>query len=185
MKLHTLLDLRGNIPTVPHVSDGKLHDANILDQLIHEAGALHVMDRDYLDFERLARFDQASAFLTDHFDLPALSICKLYKMRWQVELFFKPKSVKQHLLIKAFFGTSENAVKSQIRIAVCAYVLVAIVPKRLLLEASMHEILHIPSLSLFEKHPLHELLTLAVPTLRTAILRQPTESAGLVIQGQQ
>jgi len=222
VKLHTLLDLRGNIPTFLHISDGKLHDVNILDQLIVEAGAFYVMDRGYLDFERLARFDQASAFfvtrakrrlrfkrlhsqptdrrtgvicdqtielqvyyskqgypkplrrvrfkdpetgktlifLTNHFDLPALTICKLYKMRWQVELFFK--WIKQHLRIKAFFGTSENAVKTQIWIAVCTYVLVAIVRKRLKVDASMHEILQILSLTLFEKAPLHELLTLSV-----------------------
>jgi hypothetical protein len=222
VKLHTLLDLRGNIPTFLHISDGKLHDVNILDQLIPEAGAFYTMDRGYLDFERLARFDQAGAFfltrgkrrlrfkrleshptdrdtgvicdqsielsvfyskqgypkplrrvrfkdpetgktlifLTNHFDLPALTICKLYKMRWQVELFFK--WIKQHLRIKAFFGTSENAVKTQIWIAVCTYVLVAIVRKRLRLEASMHEILQILSLSLFEKIPLAELLTLSV-----------------------
>jgi Domain of unknown function (DUF4372)/Transposase DDE domain len=229
VKLHTLLDLRGNIPTFLHISDGKLHDVNILDQLIPEAGAFYVMDRGYLDFERLARFDQAGAFfvtrakrrlrfkrlkshptdrntgvicdhsielsvfyskqgypkplrrvrfkdpetgktlifLTNHFDLPPLTICKLYKMRWQVELFFK--WIKQHLRIKAFFGTSENAVKTQIWIAVCTYVLVAIVRKRLKLEASMHEILQILSLSLFEKTPLHELLTLSLQGLKQPI----------------
>ena len=226
VKLHTLLDLRGNIPTFLHISDGKLHDVNILDQLIPEAGAFYVFDRGYLDFERLARFDQAGAFfvtrgkrrlrfkrlqwrttdrstgvicdhtitltvfyslqgypkplrrirfkdpetgktlifLTNHFDLPALTICKLYKMRWQVELFFK--WIKQHLRIKAFFGTSENAVKTQIWIAVCTYVLVAIVRKRLKLEPSMHEILQILSLSLFEKTPLRELLTLSAQGLK-------------------
>jgi Domain of unknown function (DUF4372)/Transposase DDE domain len=229
VKLHTLLDLRGNIPTFLHISDGKLHDVNILDQLIPEAGAFYVMDRGYVDFERLSRFDQAGAFfvtrakrrlrfkrlqwrttdrstgvicdhtitltvfyskqgyatplrrirfkdpetsktlifLTNHFDLPALTICKLYKLRWQVELFFK--WIKQHLRIKAFFGTSENAVKTQIWIAVCTYVLVAIVRKRLKLEASMHEILQILSLSLFEKTPLDELLTLSVAGLKQSI----------------
>ncbi len=229
VKLHTLLDLRGNIPTFLHISDGKLHDVNILDQLIVEAGAFYVMDRGYLDFERLARFDQAGAFfvtrakrglrfkrlhsqptdrstgvicdqtielqvyyskqgypkplrrvrfkdpetgktlifLTNHFDLPALTICKLYKMRWQVELFFK--WIKQHLRIKAFFGTSENAVKTQIWIAVCTYLLVAVVRKRLKLAASMHEILQILSLSLFEKTPLHELLTLSVQPLQQTV----------------
>lgn len=228
IKLHTLLDLRGNIPTFLHISDGKLHDVNILDQLIPEAGAFYVMDRGYLDFARLARFDQAGAFfvtrakrrlrfkrlrslpvnrdsgvicdqiitlsvfysrqgypkalrrirfkdpdtgktlvfLTNHFDLPALTICQLYKMRWQVELFFK--WIKQHLRIKAFFGTSENAVKTQIWIAVCTYVLVAIVRKRLKLEISMHEMLQILSLTLFEKIPLDELLTLTVPGLKQA-----------------
>jgi hypothetical protein len=229
VKLHTLLDLRGNIPTFLHISDGKLHDVNILDQLIPEAGAFYVMDRGYVDFERLSRFDHAGAFfvtrakrrlrfkrlqwrttdrsagvicdhtitltvfyskqgyatplrrirfkdpetgktlifLTNHFDLPALTICKLYKLRWQVELFFK--WIKQHLRIKAFFGTSENAVKTQIWIAVCTYVLVAIVRKRLKLEASMHEILQILSLSLFEKTPLDQLLTLSVTGLREPI----------------
>ncbi len=220
VKLHTLLDLRGNIPTFLYISDGKLHDVNILDQLILEAGAFYVMDRGYLDFERLARIDQAGAFfvtrarrrlrfrcrlsrttdrsagvicdqsieltgfyskqgyakalrrirfkdpdsgktlvfLTNNFDLPTLTICTLYRMRWQVELFFK--WIKQHLRIKVFYGTSENAVKTQIWIAVCTYVLVAIVRKRLNLEASMHEILQILSLTLFEKNPLDELLTL-------------------------
>jgi hypothetical protein len=225
IKLHTLLDLRGNIPTFLHISDGKLHDVNILDQLIPEAGAFYIMDRGHLDFARLARFDQAGAFfvtrakrrlrfkrlkslpvdrdgglicdqivtlstfyskqgppkalrrirfkdpdtsktlvfLTNHFDLPTLTICQLYKMRWQVELFFK--WIKQHLRIKAFFGTSENAVKSQIWIAICTYVLVAIVRKRLKLEISMHEMLQILSLTLLEKIPLAELLTLTVPGL--------------------
>ena len=222
VKLHTLLDLRGNIPTFLHISDGKLHDVNILDQLIPEAGAFYVVDRGYVDFERLARFDQAGAFfvtrakrgmrfkrlawrktdrstgvicdhtialtvfyskqgypkplrrirfkvpqtgkklvfITNHLDLEPLTVCQLYKMRWQVELFFK--WIKQHLRFKAFFGTSENAVKSQIWIAVCTYVLVAIVRKRLKLEASMHEILQILSLSLFEKTSLDQLLTLSV-----------------------
>jgi hypothetical protein len=229
VKLHTLLDLRGNIPTFLHISGGKLHDVNILDQLIPEAGAFYVMDRGYVDFERLARFDQAAAFfvtrakrrlsskrlqwrttdrstgvicdhtitltgfyskqgyatplrrirfkdpetsktlifLTNNFDLPTLTICKLYKLRWQVELFFK--WIKQHLRIKAFFGTSENAVKTQIWIAVCTYVLVTIVRKRLKLEASMHEILQILSLSLFEKTPLDQLLTLSVAGLKEPI----------------
>lgn len=222
VKLHTLLDLRGNIPTFLHISDGKLHDVNILDHLIPEAGSFYILDRGYVDFERLARFDQASAyfvtrakrgmrfkrltwsktdrstgvicdhtialigfyskqgypkplrrirfkdpqtgkklvFITNHLDLAPLTVCQLYKMRWQVELFFK--WIKQHLRIKTFFGTSENAVKSQIWIAVSTYVLVAIVRKRLRLEASMHEILQILSLSLFEKTPLDQLLTLSV-----------------------
>lgn len=222
VKLHTLLDLRGNIPTFLHISHGKLHDVNILDQLIIEAGAFYVMDRGYLDFERLSRIDQAGAFfvtrprsrfrfqrrrsrsvdrttglicdqsieltvfyskqgyakalrrirfkdpesgkslvfITNNFDLPALTICTLYRMRWQVELFFK--WIKQHLRIKVFYGTSENAVKTQIWIAVCTYVLVAIMRKRLKLEASMHEILQILSLTLFEKIPLNELLTLSL-----------------------
>jgi lambda repressor-like predicted transcriptional regulator len=222
VKLHTLLDLRGNIPTFLYISDGKFHEVNILDQLIIEAGAFYVMDRGYLDFERFARIDQAGAFfvtrarhrlrfrcrlsrptdrstglicdqtieltvfyskqgygkalrrirfkdpdsgkslvfLTNNFALPASTICTLYRMRWQVELFFK--WIKQHLRIKVFYGTSENAVKTQIWIAVCAYVLVAIVRKRLKLEASMHEILQILSLTLFEKTPLDELLTLSI-----------------------
>ncbi len=222
VKLHTLCDLRRNIPTFLHISDGKLHDVNILDQLIPEAGAFYIVDRGYVDFERLARFDQSGAFfvtrakrgmrfkrlawrktdrstgvicdhtialtvfyskqgypkplrrvrfkdpetgkklvfVTNHLDLEPLTICQLYKMRWQVELFFK--WIKQHLRIKAFFGTSENAVKSQIWIAVCTYVLVAIVRKRLKLETSMHGILQILSLTLFEKTPLDQLLTLAV-----------------------
>jgi len=203
VKLHTLLDLRGNIPTVLHITDGKFHEVNVLDLLIPEAGAFYVMDRGFIDFERLSRFDAAGAFfvtraksnlrfrrldaqpvdkatglicdqrialtvfssqqgypkalrrirytdpesgqrlvfLTNHFDLPALTVCALYRMRWQVELFFK--WIKQHLRIKAFYGTSENAVKTQIWITVCVYVLVAIVRKRLKLEATMHEILQI------------------------------------------
>ena len=222
VKLHTLLDLRENIPTFLHINDGKLHDVNILDQLIPEAGAFYIVDRGYVDFERLARFDQAVAFfvtrakrgmrfkrlawrkterstgvicdhpialtglyskqgypkplrrirfkdpetgkklvfITNHLDLEPLTVCQLYKMRWQVELFFK--WIKQHLRIKAFFGTSTNAVKSQIWIAVCTYVLVAIVRKRLNLEASMHGILQILNLALFEKTPLDQLLTLSV-----------------------
>jgi hypothetical protein len=223
IKLHTLLDLRGNIPTFLHISDGKLHDVNILDQLIIEAGAFYVMDRGYLDFERLARIDLANAFfvtrakqrlrfrcrlsrptdresglicdqtieltvfyskqsyakplrrirfkdpttnktlvfLTNNFALPAATICTLYRMRWQVELFFK--WIKQHLRIKAFFGISENAVKTQIWIAICTYVLVAIVRKRLKVGTSMHEILQILSLTQFEKISLQELLTTTPP----------------------
>jgi hypothetical protein len=211
VKLHTLLDLRGSIPSFIFISDGKMHDVNILDQLVPEAGAFYVMDRGYLDFERLARLDDAGSFfvtraksnlkarrrysrpvdrstglicdqtvlltgfysrqgfdrplrrikfndpktgkrlvfLTNNLALDALTIAKLYKCRWQVELFFK--WIKQHLRIKAFFGTSENAVKSQIWIAVSVYVLVAIVKKRLALPASLYEILQILSLTLFEK----------------------------------
>ncbi|MGH7926612.1 MAG: IS4 family transposase [Candidatus Binatia bacterium] len=223
VKLHTLLDLRGNIPTFLHITDGKFHEVNVLDLLIPEAGAFYVMDRGFIDFQRLARFDRAGAFfvtraksnlrfrhrhssivdkatglrcdqtialtvfyskqgypkplrrirfkdpetgkslvfLTNHFGLSALTICQLYRMRWQVELFFK--WIKQHLRIKTFYGTSENAVKTQIWTAACAYVLVAIVRKRLKLEASMHEILQILSLTLFEQTPLDQLLTLTVP----------------------
>lgn len=221
VKLHTLLDLRGNIPTFLHITDGTYHEVNVLDLLIPEAGAFYVMDRGFIDFKRLARFDRAGAFfvtraktnlrfrhrhsapvdkttglrcdqtialkvfyskqgypkplrrirfkdpetgqslvfLTNHFGLPALTICQLYRLRWQVELFFK--WIKQHLRIKAFYGTSENAVKTQIWTAVCVYVLVAIVRKRLKLEASMHEILQILSLTLFEQTPLDQLLTLS------------------------
>ena len=217
VKLHPLLDLRGNIPSFIFISDGKMHDVNILDQLIPEAGAFYVMDRGYVDFERLARLDDAGSFfvtraksnlkarrrysrpvdrstglvcdqtilltgfysrqgfnrplrrirftdpqtgkrlvfLTNNFALDALTIAKLYKCRWQVELFFK--WIKQHLRIKAFFGTSENAVKSQIWIAVSVYVLVAIVKKRLALPASLYEMLQIFSLTLFEKTPINSL----------------------------
>jgi len=215
VKLHTLLDLRGNIPSFIFISDGKMHDVNILDQLLPEAGAFYIMDRGYVDFARLARLDDAGSFfvtraksnlkvrrrysrpvdrstglicdqtvvltgfysrqgfgralrrikyndlqtgkrlvfLTNNFALDALTIAKLYKCRWQVELFFK--WIKQHLRIKAFFGTSENAVKSQIWIAVSVYVLVAIVKKRLVLPASLYEILQILSLTLFEKTPIN------------------------------
>jgi uncharacterized protein DUF4372/DDE family transposase len=218
VKMHTLLDLRGNIPSFIFISDGKMHDVNILDELLPEAGAFYIMDRGYLDFERLARLDDAGSFfvtraksnlkarrryshpvdrssglicdqtvvltgfysrqgfdrplrrikfndpetgkwlvfLTNNFAQPALTIAKLYKCRWQVELFFK--WIKQHLRIKAFFGTSENAVKSQIWIAVSVYVLVAIIRKRLALSASLYEILQILSLTLFEKTPVNQLL---------------------------
>jgi hypothetical protein len=218
VKLHTLLDLRGNLPTFIHISDGKMHEVNILDQLLPEPGAFYVMDRGFLDFERLYRFHEAGSFfvirgkanlkvqrryshpvdrttglicdqtvlltgfysrqgfeaplrrirfkdpethktlifLTNNFALPALTITELYRCRWQVELFFK--WIKQHLRIKAFFGTSENAVKSQIWIAVSVYVLVAIVKKRLKLSASLYEILQILSLTMFERIPLDQLL---------------------------
>ena len=221
IKLHTLLDLRGNIPSFIFISDGKLHEVNVLDQLIPEPGAFYVMDRGYLDFERLSRFEEAGSFfvirtksnlkaqrryshpvdrdtglicdqtvvltgfysrqgfetplrrikfkdpesgrrlvfLTNNFTLPALTITKLYRLRWQIELFFK--WIKQHLRIKAFFGTTENAVKTQIWIAVSVYVLVAIVKKRLNLSASLYEILQILSLTMFERIPLDQLLTLS------------------------
>lgn len=211
VKLHTLLDLRGNIPTFIHISDGKLHDVNILDQIDFEAGSFYVMDRGYIDFARLyalhlaqaffvtraksnlqyrrvysrpvdqstglrcdqtimltgarpgqhypiqlrrvkfydAKHDKLLVFLTNNFDLPALTITELYRCRWQVELFFK--WIKQHLRIKAFFGTSENAVKTQVWIAIAVYVLVAILKKRLKSEASLYTILQILSLTLFEK----------------------------------
>ena len=214
VKIHALLDLRGNIPAFVHVTDGKIHDVNVLDQIVPEAGAFYVMDRGYIDFERLfvltlsaaffvvrtksnvrlqrryshpvdkstgvrsdqtvilSSFESASVypdalrrvsyfdaetnkrlrFLTNNFTLPALTIAQIYKQRWQVELFFK--WIKQHLRIKAFYGTSENAVKTQIWIAVSVYVLVAIVRKRLGLEASLYQILQILSLTLFEKTPI-------------------------------
>jgi hypothetical protein len=214
VKMHTLLDLRGNIPAFVHITDGKVHDVNVLDQIVPEAGAFYVMDRGYIDFERLfvltlsaaffvvrtksnvllqrryshpvdkstgvhsdqtvilSSFQSASVypdplrrvsyfdaetgkrlkFLTNNFTLPALTIARIYKQRWQVELFFK--WIKQHLRIKVFYGTSENAVKTQIWIAVSVYVLVAIVRKRLGLEASLYQILQILSLTLFEKTPI-------------------------------
>ena len=223
IKLHTLIDLRGNIPSFVHISDGKLHDVNVLDILLPEPGAFYVMDRGYLDFERLHRLHLAGAFfvtraksnlnakrrysrvverstglicdqtitlsvfysktgypealrrirlktqegktlvfLTNNFALPALTITELYRCRWQVELFFK--WIKQHLRIKSFFGTSENAVKTQVWIAVSVYVLVAIVRKRLGLDASLYETLQILSLTMFETTPLHQLLKLDSPS---------------------
>lgn len=220
VRMHTLLDLRGNIPSFLYVSDGKLSDVAILDQLLPEPGAFYVMDRGYVDYTRLYRFHQGRAFfvvraksnlqvrrryshvvdrstglrsdqtvlltgfyahkdfpeplrrvrikdlssgkslvlLTNHFDLPALSITTLYRCRWQIELFFK--WIKQHLRIKAFFGTSENAVKTQIWIAVSVYVLVAILKKRFRLDASLNELLQILSLTLFEREPIDQVLTL-------------------------
>jgi len=221
VKLHTLLDLRGNIPTFIHISDGKLHDVNVLDILIPEPGSFYIMDRGYLDFGRLFSMDQAGAFfvirakcntvyqrryshpissaaqssgvkcdqtivltginakddypqplrrikyhdnntgktfnfLTNNFTVPAQTVADLYRYRWQVELFFK--WIKQHLRIKAFYGTSENAVKSQVWIAISVYVLVAIIKKQLKLETELYTILQILSLTLFEKTPLDQLL---------------------------
>jgi hypothetical protein len=214
VKMHTLLDLHGNIPTFIRITNGKVHDVNVLDEILPEAGAFYVMDRAYIDFERLYWFTLCSAFfvtrtkenvllqrryshpvdkstgvlsdqtviltaiksakaypealrrisyrdpitekrlrfLTNNFVLPALTIAEIYRCRWQVELFFK--WIKQHLRIKAFFGTSENAVKTQIWIAVSVYVLVAIVRKKLGLEASLYQILQILSVTLFEKTPI-------------------------------
>jgi len=214
VKMHTLLDLHGSIPTFIRITEGKMHDVNVLDELIPEVGSFYVMDRGYIDFERLYRFTLCSAFfvvrskenillqrryshpvdrssgvrsdqtviltaiesakvypdalrrvtyfdlenerrlkfLTNNFFLPALTIANIYKSRWMVELFFK--FIKQHLRIKSFYGTSENAVKTQIWIAVSVYVLVAIVRKRLRLEASFYQILQILSLTLFEKMPI-------------------------------
>jgi hypothetical protein len=220
IKLHTLLDLRGSIPTFVHISHGKMHDVMVLDQLPIEPGAFYVMDRGYVDFQRLHRFTAAAAFfvtrgkrnldytprarrrvdkatglrsdqtivlagplssrlypdplrrvtfydvehrrrlvfLTNNFALPALTIARLYKSRWQVELFFK--WIKQHLRIKAFYGTHDNAVKTQIWIAISVYVLVAIVKKELRLERSLYEILQILSVTLFQKTPLFHTLAL-------------------------
>jgi len=222
IKLHTLLDLRGNIPSFLHISDGKLHDVNVLDLLLPEPGAFYIMDRGYIDFERLYRLHEAKSFfvtraksnlkaqrryshpvdrstglicdqtivlagfysrqdfdtplrrvrfkdpetgkrlvfLTNNFILPAFTITELYRCRWQVELFFK--WIKQHLRIKVFFGTSENAVKTQIWIAVSVYVLVAIVKKRLNLSASLYEMLQILSLTMFERIPLDQLLNKSI-----------------------
>jgi hypothetical protein len=218
VKMHTLLDLHGNIPTFISITNGKVHDVNILDEIAPEAGAFYVMDRGYVDFERLYVFTLSAAFfvvrtksnvlldrryshpvdkstgvrsdhtviltaittvkaypdqlrrvsyldvktrkrfkfLTNNFTLPALTIAQIYKSRWQVELFFK--WIKQHLRIKAFYGTSENAVKTQIWIAVSVYVLVAIVRKRLAVEASLYQILQILSVTLFEKTPILQAL---------------------------
>ena len=219
IKLHTLIDLRGNIPSFIHISDGRCHDAKVLDQLLPEPGAFYVLDRGYIDFARFHRLHLAGAFfvtraksnlqfrrrnstpverssdvlcdqaitlivpdsrrgypealrrirfktsdgktlvfLTNNFMLPGATIAELYRCRWQVELFFK--WIKQHLRIKSFFGTSENAVKTQVWTAVSVYVLVAIVRKRLRLQASLYETLQILSLTLFETTPLNQLLTL-------------------------
>ena len=218
VKMHTVLDLRGNIPSFIHISDGKLHDVHALDMLLPEAGAIYVMDRGYVDFTRLHGLHQAGAFfvtraksnlnahrvysaatdrttgviadqtitldgyyahrdypvhlrrvrfrdpktgktlvfLTNQMTLPALTICDLYKSRWQVELFFK--WIKQHLRIKTFYGTSENAVKTQIWIAVSVYVLVAIVRKRLNLDASLYTLMQVFSVAVFEKASIESLI---------------------------
>ena len=214
VKMHTLLDLRGSIPAFIEVSDGKVHDVNLLDEIPPEAGSFYVMDRGYLDFARLHAFHRCGAFfvtrtkagvllrrrysrsvdkttglrsdhtvmltsaaslknypdplrrvrffdpeqrrwlifLTNNFDLPALTIAHLYKSRWKVELFFK--WIKQHLRIKAFYGNSENAVKTQIWTAIAIYVLVAILKKRLSLDATLYQILQVLSVTLFEKTPI-------------------------------
>ena len=221
VKLHTLLDLRGNIPTVVIITHGKVHEVNILDQLSFEAGAFYVMDRGYLDFARLYKLHLASAFfvtrakkrfdfqrrysqpvnratgvicdqivtlvnpvprkgypeklrriryldvqtqkrlvfLTNNFSLPPLTIAQLYRSRWQVELFFK--WIKQHLRIKKFYGTSMNALKTQIWIAISVYVLVAIVKKELQLEGSLYRMLQICSVSIFEKTPILQALSIS------------------------
>jgi transposase len=219
VKLHTLLDLRGNIPTFIRVSSGKMHEVNVLDELPIEPGAFYVMDKAYLDFARLFRLHRQAAFfviraksnltarrrasravdkslglrsdqtivltgplvskkypdplrrvsfydadhrrklvfLTNNFILPALTIAKLYRRRWQIELFFK--WIKQHLRIKAFYGNSTNAVKTQVWIAVCVYLLAAILKKELASPLSLAEILQILSVNTFEKTPLSQLLT--------------------------
>jgi len=219
IKMHTLMDLRGSIPSFIEITDGKVHDVNILDVLIPEPGSFYVMDRGYLDFKRLyvltqllsffvtrakrnlnvqriyshpvdkstgLKYDQTVMlitpkslenypdklrrvkyfdaekgklliFLTNNFLLPALTIAMLYKSRWQIEIFFK--WIKQHLRIKSFYGTSENAVKTQIWIAISIYVLIAIIKKRLNLDLSLYTILQIFSVTLFEKVPLIQLLT--------------------------
>jgi hypothetical protein len=225
IKLHTLIDLRGNIPCFVRITHGKIHDVTTLDTMPIEPGAFYMMDRAYVDFGRLHRLKSGLAFfvtraksnldfsrrssrrvdkatglrsdqtivlcgpktsklypdplrrvvyrdaetgkrfvfLTNNFDLPALIIANLYKCRWQVELFFR--WIKQHLRIKSFYGTSPNAVKTQVWIAICVYVLVAIIRKELNLERSLHEILQILSVSLFEKTPINEALSLEKPRL--------------------
>ena len=156
IKLHTLIDLRGSIPSFIHISDGKMHDVRVLDLLCKqgfiEAGSFYVMDKAYVDSET----DKFLTFLTNNLTLPALTICALYKQRWQVELFFK--WIKQHLRIKSFLGTSENAVKTQIWIAIATYVLIAIVKKRLNLSHTLYEILRVLDLSMFETTPIADLL---------------------------
>jgi len=219
VKLHTLLDLRGNIPTFIHITDGKVHDVNVLDILIPEPGAFYIMDRGYVDFKRLYTMHSMGAFfliraktntlykrryshkidtstgvvcdqtivltgiktsvdypqalrrvkyhdtvtgktfnfLTNNFTIPAQTVADLYKQRWQVELFFK--WIKQHLRIKSFYGTSENAVKSQIWIAVTVYVLIAIIKKRLGIKENLYTILQVLSITVFEKTPLVQAVT--------------------------
>jgi transposase len=219
IKLHTLLDLRGSIPVFIKITDGKVHDVNILDELIPEPGSFYLMDRGYLDFARLYQLNQFKAFfvtraksnfkfrrlysypvnkstglkcdhtimlsgfyslkdypeklrrvryfdkdtnddltfLTNNFTMPALTVAEFYKWRWKVELFFK--WIKQHLRIKSFYGTSENAVKAQIWIAISVYVLIAIIKKRLNLEISLYTFLQILSVNPFEKVPILQLVT--------------------------
>ena len=224
IKLHTLIDLRGNIPCFVLITDGKTHDVNGLDVLPIEPGAFYVMDRGYLDFGRLLRLTNGLAFfvtraksnldfnrrvsrpvdkttglrcdqtiilggpltsrhypkslrrvvyrdietgkrfvfLSNNFDLPAMTTANIYRCRWQVELFFR--WIKQHLRIKSFYGTSPNAVKTQVWIAICTYVLVAIIKKERKVDLSLHEILQILSVSLFEKTPINKALSLESPT---------------------
>jgi IS4 transposase len=227
VKLHTMIDLRGNIPVVVHIDDGKSYDTDLLDVIIPEPGAVYVMDRGFFDLVRLYRLTAAGAFfvvrarknqrlrrirsrpvdrtsgiicdqivrfevaqsikryparlrrvryrdpetgkplvfITNNFELPPRTIADLYRCRWQIELFFK--WIKQHLRIKSFFGTSENAVKTQIWIAVCVYVLIAIVKKRLALDASLYTILQLLSVTAFEKMPLDQLLRQTAPQIQT------------------
>lgn len=233
VKLHTLLDLRGDIPTFIWITDGKVHDVNVLDHLIPEPGAIYIMDRAYLDFQRLYQLHQSSSvfvtrsktntglhrlyshridkstgvksdqtvsltgyyskrdypeklrrikyydaekgrsfiFLTNQFTLPAITIAELYRYRWRVETFFK--WIKQHLRIKNFYGTSENAVKTQIWIAVSAYVMVAIMKKRLKIDLTLYTILQILSITLFEKKPILQALT--ADDYRTEIATGPIQ----------
>jgi hypothetical protein len=229
VKMHTLLDLRGNIPSFIHISEGNLHDVHALDMILPEAGAIYVMDRGYVDFARLYRLHQAGAFfvtraksnlnahrvyssatdrtigviadqkialdghytrqdypvhirrvrfrdpetektlvfLTNQTTLPALTVCDLYKSRWQVELFFK--WIKQHLRIKAFYGTSENAVKTQIWIAVSVYVLVAIIRKRLKLDVSLYTLMQVISVTVFEKASIESMILQTVDSSGVAM----------------
>ena len=233
IKLHTLLDLRGSIPTFIHISDGKLHDVNVLDQLIPEPGSFYVMDRAYVDFARLytmnlcaaffviraksnfqfrrlyshpidkdtglkcdqtivltgphtskgypeklrrikyhdAQTNKTLVFLTNSFTLPALTIAQVYRCRWQVELFFK--WIKQNLRIKSFYGTTENAVKTQVWIAASVYVLVAIIKKRLKLDLSLYTILQVLSVNVFERTPLLHILTYEHYQTETAECHKP------------
>jgi hypothetical protein len=230
VKLHSMIDLRGNIPVVIHIDHGKSYDTDLLDVMVPEAGAVYVMDRGFMDLIRLERLNAAGAFfvirgksnqrlrrtashpvdrtrgvicdqivrfelrvsikrypgrlrrvryrdpetgkslvfLTNNFTLPPSTIADLYRCRWQIELFFK--WIKQHLRIKSFFGTTENAVKTQIWIAVCVYVLIAIIKKRLALDASLYTILQLISVTAFEKIPLDQLLH------QTGLQRQPDQS---------
>jgi hypothetical protein len=236
VKLHTVLDLRGSIPSFVHISEGNTTDLTLLDRIVFEPGSFYIMDRGYIDFARLYAIHSAQAFfvirgkanlryrclasrpvdktsglrcdqriilsghltddkfpsplrrvkfydasndkllvfLTNHFDLSAANVASLYRCRWQIELFFK--WIKQHLRIKAFFGTSQNAVKTQVWIAIAVYVLVAIVKKRLNLQPSLHTILQILSLALFEKQPLDQLLA---QTVNTNELAEPANQLNL------
>ena len=177
IKLHTLLDLRGNIPSFIHITDGKTHEVNIMDDLVLEPGAFYLMDRGYLDFSRLFVIHEAKAFFvtrakSNNFVLKPQLIADLYRQRWQVELFFK--WIKQHLRIKVFFGTSENAVKTQIWIAISTYLLIAIAKKRLHLDDhSLYEILQILSLSMFETIPINQLL--APPSTNSESNSEPNQ----------